>query len=228
MKGKNDDDHLTRYLNAMSAIYTNLLGVSITEMRYIGEYDNGNLKKQMSHLACSSGGLFALTAMNVPERKLDQYRETFDMNVVKMLATEITQTCRESYTRNPTRLGPEVFGFDNPMFGEREPFAKVRNFALRPELAESYFYLWRMTHDRVYKKWAWELVEALDKYCRTENGFSGLRDVTVTDSIKDDIQPSYFLAETLKYLYLIFSDDDVISLDEYVFNTEGHPFSLND
>jgi mannosyl-oligosaccharide alpha-1,2-mannosidase len=32
------------------------------------------------------------------------------------------------------------------------------------------------------------------------------------------------MAETLKYLYLIFSPPGVISLDEYVFNTEAHPF----
>jgi len=42
----------------------------------------------------------------------------------------------------------------------------------------------------------------------------------------DDLQQSFFLAETLKYLYLIFSDDDVISLDEFVFNTEAHPMRI--
>ena len=34
------------------------------------------------------------------------------------------------------------------------------------------------------------------------------------------------MAETLKYLYLIFSEDDVIPLDKYVFNTEAHPFLI--
>ena len=37
---------------------------------------------------------------------------------------------------------------------------------------------------------------------------------------------SFFLAETLKYLYLIFCDDDVMSLDEWVFNTEAHPLPV--
>ena len=41
-----------------------------------------------------------------------------------------------------------------------------------------------------------------------------------------DSMPSYFLAETLKYLYLLFSEDDVIPLDQYVFNTEAHPFPV--
>jgi len=34
------------------------------------------------------------------------------------------------------------------------------------------------------------------------------------------------LAETLKYLYLIFADDSLISLDDYVFNTEAHPLPI--
>lgn len=35
---------------------------------------------------------------------------------------------------------------------------------------------------------------------------------------------SFWLAETLKYFYLVFSPPDLISLDHSVLNTEGHPF----
>ncbi len=34
---------------------------------------------------------------------------------------------------------------------------------------------------------------------------------------------SFFLAETLKYLLLLFGDDGVLPLTDYVFNTEAHP-----
>ena len=38
---------------------------------------------------------------------------------------------------------------------------------------------------------------------------------------------SWFLAETLKYLYLLFDDDpDTLKLDEWVFNTEAHPLPV--
>ncbi len=38
---------------------------------------------------------------------------------------------------------------------------------------------------------------------------------------------SFWLAETLKYFYLLFVDDpDVIPLDKYVFNTEAHPLPI--
>ncbi len=40
---------------------------------------------------------------------------------------------------------------------------------------------------------------------------------------KGDLQPSYFLAETLKYLYLLFAPEKTLDLDKVVFNTEAHP-----
>ena len=40
---------------------------------------------------------------------------------------------------------------------------------------------------------------------------------------KVDEQDSFWVAETLKYLYLIFADENIISLDEWVLTTEGHP-----
>jgi hypothetical protein len=38
---------------------------------------------------------------------------------------------------------------------------------------------------------------------------------------------SFFIAETLKYLFLLFSDDDILPLDEVVLNTEAHPFPVS-
>lgn len=42
-----------------------------------------------------------------------------------------------------------------------------------------------------------------------------------------DKMESFFLGETLKYFYLLFSDDpELVSLDKYIFNTEAHPFPI--
>lgn len=42
-----------------------------------------------------------------------------------------------------------------------------------------------------------------------------------------DKMESFFLGETLKYLYLLFSDQpDLLSLDAFVFNTEAHPLPV--
>ncbi len=65
----------------------------------------------------------------------------------------------------------------------------------------------------------------LEKYTRVGAGYSNLDNVNNAGSFSDR-QESFFLAETLKYLYLMFSDDDMMPLDQYVFNTEAHPISI--
>jgi hypothetical protein len=120
---------------------------------------------------------------------------------------------------------------------------------LRPEALESIFYMWRATHDPVYREWAWDVFRALVRYCRVPTGgYSGLKsveDIGIYEHVRvfrrqsdgpggkvysegqwsnwNDHQETFFLSETLKYLFLIFSEDDVLPLDEYVFNTEAHP-----
>lgn len=41
-----------------------------------------------------------------------------------------------------------------------------------------------------------------------------------------DQMESFYLAETLKYLYLLFDDDNFINQGDYIFNTEGHPLPI--
>lgn len=42
------------------------------------------------------------------------------------------------------------------------------------------------------------LLQAIDKYCRVSGGFSGVKDVYSSNPTYDDVQQSFFLAETLK------------------------------
>lgn len=62
LKGRSDSKMLKTYLDAMSAIRNKLLSTS-NGYTFLGEYGNGNLQAKMGHLACFSGGLFALTVM---------------------------------------------------------------------------------------------------------------------------------------------------------------------
>lgn len=97
------------------------------------------------------------------------------------------------------------------------------------EAVEAFFYMWRFTHDQKYRDWGWEVAQSIFKHCRTPEGaYAGITDVTVTDSAphQDDMMQSFFLAETLKYLYLLFAPDELLPLDEWVFNTEAHPFRV--
>lgn len=94
-------------------------------------------------------------------------------------------------------IGPEVMSFRRSQ--EHEDFAPgVGSYLLRPgalllfchasfadlqltsvlfpvETVESYFVLWRLTHDQKYREWGWEAFQAIEKHCRHTVGYAGLR-----------------------------------------------------
>jgi mannosidase alpha-like ER degradation enhancer 2 len=94
-------------------------------------------------------------------------------------------------------------------------------YQLRPEIIESAYYLRRLTRDRRYLAMGQAFFAALAAHCRTDAGYTVLEDAATKE--KGNLMPSYFLAETLKYLYLLFAPDDTLDFDHVVFNTEGHP-----
>jgi ER degradation enhancer, mannosidase alpha-like 2 len=94
-------------------------------------------------------------------------------------------------------------------------------YPLRPEIVESAYYLRHYTRDPRYLEMGRTFLEGLLAHCRTEAGYTVLKSVVTKE--KGDLMPSYFLAETLKYLYLIFAPDQALDFDQVVFNTEGHP-----
>ncbi|MDQ2870936.1 MAG: glycoside hydrolase family 47 protein [Acidobacteriota bacterium] len=93
-------------------------------------------------------------------------------------------------------------------------------YALRPEIIESAYILYRLTKDPRYLEMGRVFFDSLVAHCRTENGYTVLQSVVTKE--KGDLMPSYFLAETLKYLYLLFAPDDAVDWKNGVFNTEAH------
>ena len=214
LSNKSDKEARDMYDKAVEAIEHHLIKKSANGLKYLGEWRNGKLDPKMGHLTCFAGGMFALGAEGSKQK--DHYLE---------LGADIAHTCHESYDRSAMKLGPESFRFS----AGKEALALTKNekyYILRPEVVETYFIMWRFTKDPKYRQWGWEAVEALKANCQVENGFSGIKDVYATNPQHDDVQQSFFLAETLKYLYLLFSDDDLIDLNQWVFNTEAHPFSI--
>ncbi|XP_072736839.1 mannosyl-oligosaccharide 1,2-alpha-mannosidase IB isoform X2 [Ciconia boyciana] len=243
MSDKMDTEARKMYDDAIEAIEKHLIRKSSGGLTFIGEWKNGHLERKMGHLTCFAGGMFALGADGSRDDKAGHYLQ---------LGAEIAHTCHESYDRTTLKLGPEAFKFD----GGVEAVAVRQNekyYILRPEVIETYWYMWRFTHDPKYRQWGWEATQslasfscpscgtecqdccivdqrntckAIDKYCRVSGGFSGVKDVYSSSPTYDDVQQSFFLAETLKYLYLLFSNDDLLPLDNWVFNTEAHPLPV--
>lgn len=76
--------------------------------------------------------------------------------------------------------------------------------------------MWRITGDIYWRKKGWEMFEAIRKATHADYGASAIGDVTAETPVTLDEMESFWLAETLKYFYLLFSDPSHISLDDYV------------
>lgn len=100
-----------------------------------------------------------------------------------------------------------------------------RRYILRPEAIESIFYMYRVTADEDWADEAWDMFTAIQAATQTELANTAVSDVTVEGEKPQamDSMESFWMGETLKYFYLVFSDPGLISLDEWVFNTEAHP-----
>lgn len=74
------------------------------------------------------------------------------------------------------------------------------------------------------------MLNQLEKYSRVECGYAALSDVKTKQH--EDRVDSFFYAETFKYLYLIFAEEDdpnslSIDVNDFLFTTEAHLIPLN-
>lgn len=100
-----------------------------------------------------------------------------------------------------------------------------RDYVLRPELAESTFFMHEATQDSSWLRAGAHMIESIETHCKTDCGYASVKDVQ-TKALKDEM-PSFFLAETCKYLYLLFNTSSFIRNGNFVFTTEAHPFPIS-
>lgn len=76
--------------------------------------------------------------------------------------------------------------------------------------------MWRTTGDVYWREKGWEMFKAVEKHTQAKYGASAINDVTSEAPVALDEMESFWLAETLKYFYLLFSEPSLVSLDDYV------------
>ncbi|XP_010875948.3 endoplasmic reticulum mannosyl-oligosaccharide 1,2-alpha-mannosidase [Esox lucius] len=218
--GKTEPDLLEDYLVAVEGVKKHLLRTTgPSKLTFIGELNHNRFNPKMDHLVCFLPGTLALGAHNgLPDDHMD-------------LALQLMETCHQMYVQMETGLSPEIAQFNLQPSDGRDVHVKPADGhnLLRPETVESLFYLYRFTKDAKYRDWGWDILQSFNKYTRVPSG-----GYTSISNVRDPVNPgprdkmeSFFLGETLKYLYLLFSDDmELLSLDQYVFNTEAHPLPI--
>ena len=97
----------------------------------------------------------------------------------------------------------------------------------RPEFIESTYHLYQATRDPWYLYVGEMVLRDIKRRCWSKCGWSGIQDVR-TGELNDRME-SFFLGETAKYLFLLFTPDHLLNkLDApFVFSTEGHPLILH-
>ncbi|KAK1622190.1 family 47 glycosyl hydrolase [Colletotrichum phormii] len=200
---------------------------------------NHSLDPESEHLSCFIGGIYALAGRVLGKEEW------------VTVGARLTLGCYYAYQAMPTGMMPERYNMvkcdrrDACVWDEEKwdaakklkteykehlpkgfTTAKDPRYILRPEAIESVFVLYRITGDQGFQEAAWEMWKAVSNGTLVEHGNAAVLDVTQKqDELpKEDYMESFWLAETLKYFYLVFSPPDLISLDDFVLNTEAHPF----
>lgn len=215
---------------------------------------SGHLSPKMDHLVCFLPGTIALGAtegLSLAEAKKSP-SWTQKQEEEMQLAQELMKTCWGMSKATPTGLAPEITYFDvdsppragadglltanvdfkatsGPEASWKEDYIikpQDSHNLQRPETVESLFYMWRITGDATYREWGWEMFQSFVEHSILEDGggFASLSNVNQLPPMMRDNMESFWLAETLKYFYLLFSPPDLLPLDSIVINTEAHIF----
>ncbi|KAG1298457.1 hypothetical protein G6F66_001703 [Rhizopus arrhizus] len=241
-----DKDLLTTWQNSVESIEKYLLSPTAKDpsIQFVAMLSINSVYYASQELICFWPGNILLGITQVSNRsKKREYLKLADVFFKSCIETWIKTTtgiAPESWTWTPandaleTRLS-QVFNntlsrakvnIEETQQAQRAFTISNPLYDLRPETIESIFYYYRLTGKKMYQDLAWELYLSIDRYTKTAYGYTAINNVDKAPSPLENFQESFLFAETMKYLYLIFTNKNCISLDDYVFNTEAHPFKL--
>ncbi|KAK4471518.1 hypothetical protein MN116_004939 [Schistosoma mekongi] len=120
----------------------------------------------------------------------------------------------------------KIYGLPPERYNVMIEKPELHFYPLRPEFAESTYFLYRATKHPFYLHVGKDIINDIYKYTKAECGFATIHNVI--DKSKEDRMESFFLSETLKYLYLLFDESNPINVNEYdyIFSTQAHLFPI--
>ncbi|KAI2622485.1 glycoside hydrolase family 47 protein [Hypoxylon sp. NC1633] len=254
--GGEESVYLDMWEESLDGIRKHLItATSESRLKFVAELPKGiggPLSPKMDHLVCFLPGSIALGATD--GYTLAQARKSSDWDANKeqqiQLARDLMKTCWGMYAVTKTGLAPEIAWFHaddqdlEPRPGDRRTTSTKDSLdswkkdyivkpldahnLQRPETVESLFMMWRITEDPQYRHMGWEIFKAFEKHTKASDaqGYASLNNVNSIPPPQRDNMESFWLAETLKYLYLLFSPVDLLPVHEVVFNTEAHVFPV--
>ena len=208
---------LKRHIMMMDEIKKRILFKSHpNNLTVIGEATGRKHNTMMEHLATFAGGMIAVGTVK------DNPKATEDLQI----AAELAETYYKEYHSMKSGIGPERMVFNTDKNNNKDFSPSNEEWMMRPESVESVQVAWKFTGLPKFRDYAWDMFKAINKTSRVANGFAHVYGVNSDNPSTGSIQESFFLAETMKYLYLMFDSSRVISPSEWVFNTEAHPIRI--
>merc|ERR1719383_533102 len=209
--GKKDDNLWRMYDSAAQGLEKHMIRNGPSGHKFVGNVflvksKVNRYEEEMEHLTCFVPGWLALGASH---RKDGEVKKRH-----MQLAVDLAETCWEMYNQQPTGIAPERV--KNMLFDLST--TTTREYILRPEAVEGWWYMYELTKDPKYREWGWQMFLKIEKWLWTSYGYASLKDVRRESKHYIDKMESFFLAETLKYLFLLQDPDHNIKLDRYVFN----------
>ncbi|XP_003744268.1 ER degradation-enhancing alpha-mannosidase-like protein 2 [Galendromus occidentalis] len=162
---------------------------------------------------------FVLVRMNSGEPTMPYYQslESFWPGTLSLMGyVEDARRSLYNYHQVWKQLGfiPEFYDISRG-----QPQDKRESYPLRPEFIESVMYLYQATKDPHFLEIGVDVLTSLEHTAKTECGYATVKN-TLTHLLENRME-SFFLAETTKYLYLLFD------VDNFVHNLFMNPDSRN-
>ncbi|KAI9362749.1 glycoside hydrolase [Pilaira anomala] len=195
------------------------------DIQYVAMIGNSSVYYVSQELICYWPGniLLGITQVEDEDKKI-KYRK---------FADTFYESCIEAWVKTETSIASESWSWvpqndalEKKLIKLFEPNLKPSKQAKAKTSPEKRATEKKKTLNRSFNDIAETLFDSINELIRTEVGFTRLNNVDKRPVVLEDFQESFFFAETLKYLYLTFTDKNCISLNNYVFNTEAHPFIL--
>ncbi|KAJ5832658.1 mannosyl-oligosaccharide alpha-1-2-mannosidase 1B [Penicillium riverlandense] len=203
------------------------------ELTFLSQSDtNGSLMWTMDDYACFAGGNLLLGGkyLNRPD--------------FSDLGVKVADSCHRWYNSTLTGLGGSAVSWYNASNEAYDSSANSNpqdraaaskygfwftdpSYRSYPEPLESIFYAYRTTGDTRFQDYNWEIFQALNTSRSAAVPYAEITNVNAPYGLPlVNYVSSFYFAEVLKYLYLSFAEPDVVSLDQWVFNTECHPMRI--
>lgn len=202
------------------------------DLTFLSDFSGQDLIPRSGHLASFAGGNYILGGILLNSQKYVDF------------GIDLAESYYEAYLGTASGISPEGWAWIDSNDTESSPpddkadfyekagyWATSTPYILRPETMESIYHAYRVTGDTKYQDMAWDAFQRITDLTRVGAGYSSIRDVTKEDGGGfSNFQESFWLAETLKYLYLIFGPESAVQLkmegNEFVYNTEAQPLRV--